>query len=471
MNVTITPSPLHGEIETISSKSHAHRVLIAMAIAAYNKKKDISISTPLSISQLNLRGTSLDIDATKTCLEQLYEETPVMDCIESGSTFRFLLPITMALKENAVFLGRGRLPDRPMSPLKEEMEKHGCNFISSFVSGCSTSAQNTKIDQTKSSSQSSHEIFTVTGKMTSGDFTIPGNISSQFITGLLFALPLLKGNSRIIVTTPLESKGYVDMTLKVLDEFGVKIYIENAGAEFPCRQIYNINGGQVYKLRETNLSQILIEGDWSNAAFWLCAGALPLNIDTHETDLADLTNSAKYITCQGLTLNSTQGDKKIVEIIQSFGGKITYIRNLTNDIKICASELVANEVDVSNIPDLVPIISVLATFATGTTKITNAARVRLKECDRLSAMAICLNQLGGKVTELPEGLVIEGIGSKTLSGGTVDSFNDHRIAMAMAIASCRCREPLTITNAQAVQKSYPGFWEDFEKLGGDIEKF
>lgn len=409
MKIKIIPKTLVGTVEAISSKSHAHRLLIA---AALSDRPDASV-------QINT--VSADIEATENCLAKLSQETPVFDCQESGSTLRFLLPVAMVLKNRATFLGSGRLPQRPVSPLKEQMEAHGCRFF-------------------KSQHENQEEIFTVEGSMTGGTFTLPGNVSSQYITGLLFALPLLPENSRIVLTTSLESAGYVNLTLQVLKDFGIQIETEEDNGYYT----FLIPGNQKYQAT----GQLKAEGDWSNSAFWIIGGILP---------------SFSAVTCRGLDLHSLQGDKAIARLAQQFGGQVL-IRE--DQIMTMSGVLTAQEIDASAIPDLVPILAVAASVSAGTTTIYNAGRLRIKESDRLAAVTDCLTRLGADITELPDGLQIRGVAQ--LKGGAVSGYNDHRIVMAMAIASVCCMEPVIIEGAEAVNKSYPGFFEDFQSLGGEI---
>lgn len=415
MRIEIQPGNLSGTVRAIASKSHAHRLLIAAALSGGSTEVDI-------------RTTSQDIEATKACLRQLDTAAPILDCGESGSTLRFMLPVTMALKDEAVFMGRGRLPERPVSPLKEEMEAHGCVF----TMGSNVPSQE--------SVHSAREICRIRGNLQSGTFTMPGNISSQYITGLLFALPLLEGNSRIVIKTPLESSRYVDMTLDVLEQFGIII---NTEMHDGCPE-YTIGGGQKY----TAPANASAEGDWSNIAFWVIAGIL---------------SEGGGIKCTGLNPQSLQSDRAVAKLAENMGGRISF-----NGSELAASrgQLNAIGIDASGIPDLVPVMAVAAAAAQGTTRIYNAERLRIKESDRLAAMYDCLTRLGADITEEPGGLIIRGTGK--LKGGTVSGYNDHRIVMAMTVASIICDEPVIIEGAEAVNKSYPSFFEDFKALGGKL---
>ena len=375
MKIRIEPHRLFGTVEAIPSKSHVHRLMIANFLAG---------GEPLKIGHM-----SRDMKATAACIEALKQsEEPVLCCDESGSTARFLLPVAAALKGASCLTGSGRLPGRPFEDLCIAMEAHGVTF------------------------DSHHLPMRISGRLTSGVYEIPGNVSSQYISGLLFALPLLEGRSSIVLTAPLESRGYVDMTCQVLRSFGIEI-IETGGG-------FTVPGGQNYILPD----KIEPEGDWSNSAFWLAAG----------------------VRVTGLDIRSPQGDKAILKIIEEAK---------------CPGEF---RVDVADIPDLVPITAVIGSARRGRMVIENAGRLRIKESDRLHTVCKMIKSLGGTAIEQENSIIIEGTGS--LSGGTVDSCNDHRIAMAAAIASIICTEPVYISDAQAVDKSYPEFFEDFKRLGG-----
>ena len=419
MNVKITPGKLTGTLQAPLSKSHAHRFLIAQKLARLQGNGNESASDVPSFSQ--------DIEATKNCLVQLDKKKPFLDCWESGSTLRFMLPVAMALKKEAVFLGTGQLPYRPISPLKEEMELHGCSFT---MKNSPPKAGNRHM-----------EICTVRGRLTSGSYRLAGNISSQFITGLLMALPLLDGDSNLELTTALESAGYVDLTLDVLRDFGIKVNIETSSQGF---YIYEIPGNQQY----IEPARTTIQCDWSNAAFWLACGAL-----------------GGDITLTGLELSSSQRDKQIVHILEEMGAHIT-IGDIS--IRCHGASLLPAEVDVSQIPDLVPVLAAIMSLADGTSMISNAERLRLKESDRLRTVFDFLSRLGADITDGGSGLSITG--QPSLSGGTVYGHNDHRIVMAAAVASCGCNAPVIIRGADAVAKSYPEFFDDFTALGGNVQE-
>ncbi len=421
MEVTLVPSGLGGSVRAIASKSCAHRLLICSALS--DKKTFVACTE-----------SSDDIEATRECLKALgakiekisggfevvpisagsFINKPVLNCGESGSTYRFLLPVACALGAEATFRLSGRLPQRPISHLSEALEKNGCSF-----EGIGESA-------VKSS-----------GRLRSGVFRLPGNVSSQYISGLLFALPLLSGDSLIELSGEAESRDYISMTLSALETF--KADVKTGGNR------YSVRGGAKY----LSPGRVEVEGDWSNAAFWLSVGAIG--------------NSP--IECRGLKPDSVQGDRAVAEILKRFGAEVsTCGMNCT----VRRGRLRGTEIDAGNIPDLVPVLSAVASVSEGETLIKNAGRLRIKESDRLRTVFLTLSALGAEIKETGDGLIIRG--RERLSGGVVDSFGDHRIAMTAAVASTVCEKPVTIKNAEAVNKSYPGFFEDFASLGGKVLK-
>lgn len=418
MDIRISPRPLAGVIGAIPSKSDAHRCILCAALA--DRPTDLTIG-PLSedigatIACVRALGAGVTLpDANRMRITPIGAERPDeprLDCAESGSTLRFLLPVAAALCEKASFTGRGRLPDRPLYPLPEEMQKHGCRFSAPKLP------------------------FTVDGKLAGGRFSLPGNISSQYVSGLLFALPLTEEGGSIRLTTPLESSGYVDMTIDTMQRFGIRVEKEP--------NLYMIPPGQQYR----SPGEAAVDGDWSNAAFWLVAGAL-----------------GGPVVCTGLKETSRQGDRQIAALLSRMGASVE--TGGTTCI-VQKAGLRALEIDAAEIPDLVPILAVAASVAEGTTFIRNAARLRIKESDRLSAVTENLKAIGAQVRELDDGLVIDG--KQRLDGGLVRSCGDHRIVMAMAIASAVCRNEIVIRDAEAVNKSYPGFFQDFHRLGGNAD--
>lgn len=389
MNIQIIPRKLSGKIKAVSSKSVAHRMLICAALA--DKKSEIEID-----------NSSQDIDATISALtslgaviekkDNIYTVTPIndkkdalVDCNESGSTLRFMVPVAASLGKKCTFTGRGRLPQRPMNTLTDEMKKHGVKVGDGFP-------------------------IEIEGQLGSGKYFIDGSVSSQFVTGLLLALVQV-GGGEIVMTGTVQSKSYIDITLSVMEKFGVKVEEKENTYIVPDKRF------------TSSLSRA--EGDWSNAAFFLAAGIEMGNLDA----------------------NSKQGDKKIVDVLK--------------ELEKENEELF---IDVSDIPDLVPIISVKASVRKGKTNIINAERLKLKESDRILSTVSMINSLGGCAEGTENSIIING--KDSLKGGIVDAFNDHRIVMAASIASQHCESEVTIIGAEAVRKSYPDFFEDFKKLGG-----
>ncbi|MEL7609249.1 MAG: 3-phosphoshikimate 1-carboxyvinyltransferase [Bacillota bacterium] len=411
MRICIQPSPLSGKVRAIASKSDAHRLLIAAALADAPTK-------------LLLRGGSRDIDATVRSLTALgavitraqgsltvepirgTPASPVLACGESASTMRFLLPVAPALCSGVRFTAEGRLPKRPLSPLKERMEEHGVNFLA-LPDGVS-----------------------LTGRLSGGSYELPGDVSSQFISGLLFALPLTKEGGQIRLTTRLQSAGYVDMTLETLERFKIRVERKD--------NVFRVEGGQAYR----SPGEIAVEGDWSNAAFFLAAGAV-----------------GGDVTVTGLNQSSLQCDRAIYPILESMGADISWQNGA---LRVKKSALKGIEIDAGDCPDLVPILASLAAYAEGETRIYNAARLRIKESDRLEAMAKNLSSMGADITELPDQLVIRG--GSPLHSTRLSSFHDHRIAMSLAVAASTVGG--IIAHADAVDKSYPLFFKDYNKLGG-----
>jgi 3-phosphoshikimate 1-carboxyvinyltransferase len=413
MDVKITPSKLKGRISAPSSKSFSHRMIIAASLAdgiSIINNVTSSVDIEATVNAMIRLGAKIIIDGSTYTIKGIGNkpcQNAVIDCCESGSTLRFVIPIAAALGCSTEFDGKGKLPSRPVTPYIREMSKKGVEF----------NYNNTM-------------PFTIAGKLVGGEYNLEGNISSQFITGLLYALPLCEKNSVIKITSPLESKPYIDITISVLSAFGIKI-TEAVDNNLP---IYIINGKQNYI--SSNQS---VEGDYSQAAFFFVANAL-----------------GSEVNIQNLNTETTQGDKKILDILHDIG---------YNDMTKPFMEPFT--VDVSNIPDLVPILAVLGCFTSGKCRIVNAKRLKIKESDRLIAIANALNNIGGKVTAFDDSLEIEPI--EQFTGGTVDSCNDHRIVMAAAIASTKSSGNVIIKGAEAVSKSYPAFFDDFNRIGGQIE--
>ena len=415
MNIAVRPGPLRGRVEIPASKSVAHRAMIAAALAdrpteiVLNAVNDDLTATAACLNALGAACERTDFGyrivpaaqeknacgaaenasgATDLCEIASF---PTLDCGESGSTLRFLLPVAAALGREARFVGHGRLPERPHDVLLDAMAAHGATADARRLP------------------------LQLHGRLRGGTFALPGNVSSQYITGLLMALPLCAGDSVIRLTTRLESAPYVNLTLRALADFGIRVEVLPDG--------WCIPGGQRYR----SPWRVAVEGDWSGAAFWLAANALGSRVE-----------------CGNLDERSAQGDRAIRPLLNRLG----------------------SEIDVSECPDLVPALAVAAAGFPGRTALVGAARLRLKESDRLASVAALLRALGCAVDEGAESLTIHG--GAPLTGGTVDGCGDHRIVMAAAVAATAASSPVTILGAQAVAKSYPDFFRDFEALGGNL---
>lgn len=429
----INPNNLEGSLFIPSSKSMGHREIICAALGnGESIVENVSISKDIEATCSSLKNLGVKIEEINSQIKgrkafkiqgssgnfKILDK--VINCEESGSTLRFLIPLGAATGEEIIFKGKGKLVSRPLDAYYKIFERKNINYETSEKGGLP---------------------LKVKGKLTSGNYELPGDVSSQFITGLLFILPILEGNSTIKITSKLESRSYVDLTLFCLKKYGIEISHENY-------MDYKIKGGQHY-----NSKISFVEGDYSQIAFWLVAGAMG--------------SKEQKINCKGMNLNSLQGDKAIIEIIERMGAKLK-IKKEKNEIEVFGgSKTKGTIVDASDCPDIIPIITVLASVSQGTTKIINASRLRIKECDRLEAISTELNKIGADITELPDGLIING--KERLEGGEVECWNDHRIAMSMAIASIKCTKPLVLKGTSCVNKSYPEFWNDFAKLGGKYE--
>ena len=405
MDLQITPKKLSGAVTPPPSKSQAHRLLIATALAE-------------GTSTLHNIARSQDIEATLRCVTALggsWTETspgtltvtgiggrrfsggelPRLDCGESGSTLRFFIPIALAVAGGGIFTGHGRLMERPQGPYFQLFDKKGIFY------------------------EQKDGVLTVRGALTPGEYVLPGNVSSQFFTGLLFALPLLDGVSAVVRSTAIESQAYITMTLEAMRQAGVPV------AERPGLRSFEVLHAAYHPFSAT------VEADWSQAAFWYAANFLDSRVEIRD-----------------LNPDSGQGDKVVSELYWQLARP--------GDA----------EIDVSGCPDLLPPLAVMAAVRSGTTRFVNAARLRIKESDRLSTITSALTALGAEVHEEPDRLII--VGKPSLPGGTVDCANDHRIAMMAAIAATGCTGPVTVLGAECVQKSYPDFWEVYKTLGGDI---
>lgn len=427
MDIVVYPGKLRGTVKAPPSKSVAHRALICAALAegesvihGISASKDMEatirciqamgaeVERDGEVARVTGIGGSLSAEGTG---QGDAGEPPVLDCGESGSTFRFLLPVAAAIGMDVDFTGSGRLPERPVTELADEMKKHGVSFLPWDKDTLP---------------------FSISGKLEAGVYSLPGNVSSQYFSGLLFALPLLEGDSEIRIEGELQSSGYVDLTVDMIRQFGITLRWTEDG--------FKIKGRQRYKARE-----IQVEGDYSNAAFWLVAGA-----------------TGSDIAVQGLDRYSRQGDSVILEMLEEAGAAVTWS---DDTVRVRGYGLESIVADCGEIPDIVPILAVAACSSQDPSGFMNAGRLRLKESDRLSATASMLAKLGADIQicgdrldlYVPDGLYGENV---------IDGCNDHRIVMSAAIAALRCQEPIKITGAEAVAKSYPDFFEVFRALGG-----
>ncbi len=409
MIARIIPSRLAGCVRAPASKSAAHRAMICAALA-------------VGETHIRCADTNADIEATLRCISALGARTErtaegvrilggsfanmaQADCGESGSTLRFLIPVAAAVGCETDFLCAGRLPERPMDALRDVLSAHGASMSDAGVNP-----------------------VRIRGRLQPGRYNLPGNVSSQFVSGLLFALPLLSGESEIVIDGPLSSADYVEMTLQSLAAFGIRPERTENGFRIRSDMAYRSPG------------EICIEGDWSGAAFWLCSG----------------------IPVSGLLENTVQGDRRVLDVLCRMGAEI----RCEGDAFSASGCLHGTVIDADPIPDLVPPLASAAVFAQGETRIVNAARLRAKESDRLFTTAAALRSLGADIREEGDGLLIRG--GKPIPGGIADAYGDHRIAMAAAIAGVRAEGESIIRGAGAVNKTYPGFWRDLESLGGQV---
>ena len=430
MTVTLLPGPAQGTLAAIPSKSAAHRLLICAALG----------DRPVRVV---CHQTSQDIEATVRCLnglgasirpwDQGYDVTPLdraqtagpcdLDCGESGSTLRFLLPVAGALGAQATFHLAGRLAQRPLGPLTEQLEAGGCT-----------------VDLRPQENR-----LTIQGQLQPGDYTLPGDVSSQFISGMLFALPLLEGESTLTVTGPRESVGYVNLTLRALAQFGVVPAPEESGWRMAPQPYHGPN-------------RVQVEGDWSNAAPWLCLGAL----------------GGESVTVKGMDPASLQGDKACVELFRQFGLPVSWEGGVLTARNPRAREpfggLRGITIDAAQIPDMVPALSVCAALSQGETRILNAQRLRLKESDRIAAMEAELRACGGVLESEGGTITVHGCAEHLHAPeGILHGHNDHRVVMSLAVLSAAAGLPLTVDDAEAIQKSWPNFFAAIRPLGVEVE--
>ena len=414
MDKIIIPSRLSGGVQIPPSKSAAHRALICAALT-----NGTSRVTPYC--------TSKDIKATAECLRKLgmsivedkdgytvssgvAKKGETLDFSESGSTARFLMPVAAALGADSTMIGSGRLPARPMEVLTNLMRQHGTEVSADYLP------------------------IKIKGKMRSGEFLLPGDISSQYISGLMLSAPLTKGDTYIVPTTPVQSVGYIDMTVDTMKHFGVTVEETDNG--------WKIDGDSRY-----SPADVKIEGDWSQAAFFMAAAAI-----------------GGDIRISGLNFASSQGDMAALDVFGAFGADIS----IENDIlHVRKNTLRGITVNAADIPDMVPAIAATAAFAEGKTIIHSAERLRIKESDRIKTTLDALNAMGVKTEEKQDGMVIYG---GKVSGGDIDGANDHRIVMAFSVAAAFAEGESVIRGTEAINKSYPEFFKDFEKIGGKLDE-
>ncbi len=430
MDLTLMPASLTGRLRLIPSKSASHRAVLLSALARGETQLqplllsgDISATLSCCSSLGILRQTASGASDFPGAVRMFITggeipspggRTRVLDCGESGSTLRFLLPLALDGRGPVRFVGHGRLMQRPLDIYRELFTAQGASWV-----------------------QRGNEL-TVEGSLTAGIYELPGDVSSQFVTGLLLALPLLGGDSQVVLTTPLESASYVEMTRQIQRRFEVQTFWDPEG------RCLSVPGRQ----RPRSPGLLPLEGDWSHACFYAVAGAI--------------SRKGPMRLC-GLNPESPQPDRQILGFLQQMGADCRWENG---ELLVFPSQLCAITADCAQCPDLVPALAVAMTAARGESRITGAGRLRLKESDRLSAICHAINGCGGICRETPDGLIIRGM---SLLGGRVEGANDHRIVMAMAMAAALSRKPLTLTDTEAVAKSAPGFWKEYAALGGEIQ--
>ena len=427
MKIKIKPSTLNGKIEIPPSKSYSHRAVIAAALAESEKKSmidNLKFSVDITTTTDIMENWGAKIKRFESALEivgndgRVVPKDKYVQCNESGSTIRFLIPVGITSANELIFDGKGKLVDRPLDSYYKIFEEQGLKYETT----------------------GGKLPLTVNGKLKAGNYEIDGNISSQFITGLLYALPLLDGDSKLIINKNLESKGYIDLTLEILQLAGIEIKNNDYKS-------FEIKGNQSYKPFDYT-----VEGDYSQVAFWIVAGIISANRDNE-------------VKCLYVNKNSLQGDKEIIEIVTRMGANLEIFDDY---VIVKPSKTKGNVIDISQCPDIAPILTVLAALSEGETRIINGERLRIKESDRITSIKTELNKLGANVAEKGDSLIIQGVQGFT-GGVTVSAWNDHRIAMSLAVASSRCEKEIVLEEAESVRKSYPHFWDDFVKMGGEIE--
>lgn len=454
MQAKITPGKLNGKIDAVSSKSYLHRMILCAALSESDtviylncRSKDVDAT----IRCAEAMGAKVEVEAGKLTVHPVKHELgrsavgvedsgcqheaahekspeglqklPLLDCGESGSTARFVLPMTAAVCGGGTLTGSGRLPERPFGAICTVMEENGCTFSSYSIP------------------------MTVTGQLKSGVYRIPANISSQYISALMMSLPLVDGDSEIVFTTEVESEGYLDITESVMADFGMPLGKTEKG--------YIIKGNRRYQ----SPGEITAEGDWSNGAFWVAANALGCGLEIGNLKAGSLQRDCRVTEVAEKLFGRSAGDADNEENASGSAGETVRDTAPEKDDEII--------VDGADIPDIIPISAIMACGRNGRTRFINCHRLRLKESDRLMSVASIINTLGGRAIVENDDLIVDGCGY--LTGGEVDSFVDHRIVMSAAVAATICAGEVVINNAQDVAKSYPKFFEDYEMLGGKVE--
>ena len=423
MRGIFTPGAISGEVRVPASKSQAHRAMICAALAGNSRVTGLSHSEDMSatLGALKALGAEFEADfgsgsdgimttgAALKCRQKAEcgGDFRRVDCGESASTLRFMIPLAAALGQNVEFIGRGRLPKRTTALYKPLLEAHG--VVMDYVN------------------DGDFLPLRVSGKLTGGEFGLRGDVSSQFVTGMLFALSVI-GEGSVRLTTNLESRPYADLTVDMLRRFGIKVT--------ETEDSYTVDGG------EFRPCDVAVDGDCSQAAFFAVAAAINGNV-----------------SIKGIDPATRQGDFRLFEILERFGAKVDFGKDA---IRVGKGELHASDIDATDIPDLVPALAVLAAYAKGETRIYNAGRLRLKESDRIASTADLLRSLGGEVRETEDGLLI--VGKNFLSGGFAEACGDHRIAMAAAAASVGCIGEVAVDDMSCTAKSYPDFCRDWKRL-------
>lgn len=423
MDKTFFSARLAGTMTAPASKSEAHRRMICGGLTrGETRLEGFMTSADMEATIRCLQGLGCGVEEEAQCLKlhsgvQHWDRLPLLDCGESGSTLRFFVPIALSLTGGATFRMHGQLGKRPMDVYRDLFVPRGVTWHMGVGADCSAE-------------------LTVRGRMTAGQYVLPGNVSSQFVSGLLFALPLLQGDSTLTVLPPVESVGYINMTMEALQESGIRF--EEKGAFS-----WKIPGGQQYQAKSGRLS-----GDYSQAAVMLCASAL-----------------GHQVAVQGLSPKTTQGDRAVLAHLTALGAKVAEDKD---GIRVEGGRLQGTTLDMHDCPDIAPMMALTCQLSQGESRLTGCGRLKLKECDRLAATVSILNQLGGDARVEGNDMVIRGV--PQLKGGvTVEGFHDHRMVMLAAMAATLCREPVTVTGVEALNKSWPEFLKVYETLGGKVK--